>query len=273
MRSNNMFWGLVFLVIGVLALGGTLGWFGQVNVWTLIWPAFLVILGLWLLVRPSHYWRSYGHHHHHDWQTQQVSYPLENASQAEIELHHGAGRITVASGADPATLLSGTFVGGVDPRLDRDGSLVLLRLHSATDFMWGFPENAPRGLEWNVHLNNTVPMTLDVKTGASENILDLSDLKVTDLKVETGASSTQITLPANVAYTKAKIGSGAASVSVKVPENVSARIHVSGAITGKHIDTARFPVSGNFYETPGYDMAANKAEIIIETGVGSVDVH
>ncbi|MGD0707594.1 MAG: DUF5668 domain-containing protein [Anaerolineaceae bacterium] len=269
MRSHNMFWGLVFLVVGVLALGGTLGWFGQVDVWTLIWPAFLVILGIWLLVRPS-LWRSYGRH---DWQTQQISYPLENASQAEIELHHGAGRITVASGADPTTLLSGSFVGGVDPRLDRDGGLALLRLRSASNFMWGFPDNAPRGLEWNVHLNNTVPMTLDVHTGASENFLDLSDLKVTDLKVETGASSTQITLPANVAYTKAKIGAGAASITIKVPENVAARIHVSSAIASKHIDTARFPSNGNYYETPGYDSAANKAEIIIETGVGSVDVH
>ncbi|HTX79950.1 MAG TPA: hypothetical protein VMC62_09790, partial [Longilinea sp.] len=251
-------------------LGGTLGWFGEVNVWTLIWPAFLVILGLWLLVRPSHYWRNYDKH---DWQAQQVSYPLENASQAEIELDHGAGRITVASGTDPATLLSGTFVGGVDPRLDRDGSLVLLRLRSAVENMWDFPDHAPHGLEWNMHLNNTVPMTLDVKTGASENFLDLSDLKVTDLKVETGASSTRITLPANVAYTKAKIDAGAASVTIKVPENVAARIHVSSAIASKRIDTVRFPANGNFYETPGYDAAANKAEIIIETGVGSVEVN
>jgi hypothetical protein len=270
MRSNNFFWGLVFLVIGALALGGTMGWFGTVNVWALLWPAFLVILGVWLLVRPS-FWHN--HRHQHDWQTQQLSIPLENASQAEIELRHGAGRITLASGADPATLLSGSFVGGVESHLDRDGGLALLRLRSAVDSMWGFPDNAPRGLEWNVHLNNTVPMTLDVRTGASENFLDLSDLKVTDLKVETGASSTQITLPANVAYTKVKVGAGAASISIKVPENVAARIHVSSAIASKRIDTARFPANGNYYETSGYDTAANKAEIIIETGVGSVEVH
>jgi hypothetical protein len=38
------------------------------------------------------------------------------------------------------------------------------------------------------------------------------------------------------------------------------------------VDQNRFPRTGNGYQSADYDTAANKVDILIETGVGSVKV-
>ena len=58
-------------------------------------------------------------------------------------------------------------------------------------------------------------------------MLDLRDLKVTDLKLETGASATEVTLPASAGFTRVKVQAGAARVDMRVPGGVAARIKTS----------------------------------------------
>jgi hypothetical protein len=65
---------------------------------------------------------------------------------------------------------------------------------------------------------------LNLKTGASANQFDFTDLRLTDLKLETGASSTDLTLPANAGQTKVDIEAGAASVVIRIPPTAAARI-------------------------------------------------
>ena len=134
---------------------------------------------------------------------------------------------------------------------------------------WG-----PRGmLDWRVRLNPDVPLTLHLETGASATDLDLQTLKVTEFKLNTGASSNQITLPAQAGYTLAEIKSGAAAVNVRVPADVAARIQAQGGLASIDIDTTRFPRTGSIYQSPDYDTAANKVKLRIETGVGAVSVR
>ena len=96
---------------------------------------------------------------------------------------------------------------------------------------------------------------------------------VTELRLETGASSTDITLPAKAGYTKAKINAGAASASVRVPSGVAARIQVSGGLASINVDPDRFPRQGGIYQSPDYDAASNKVDLTIDTGVGSISVR
>jgi predicted membrane protein len=136
--------------------------------------------------------------------------------------------------------------------------------------MWWGPG---RTLDWSVSLNETIPLSLDLQTGANEARIDLSSLQVTDLLLQTGASSTQVTLPTNASHTKAVIRSGAASVSVRVPSGVAARIKAQGGLADIRVDRSRFPRVGSVYESENYASAENRVDIDIETGVGSVDVR
>ena len=60
---------------------------------------------------------------------------------------------------------------------------------------WG-----PRGWEWAFGLNDAIPLALKLETGATETRIDLTNLRVTDLRLKTGASSTDVQLPANRLY-------------------------------------------------------------------------
>ena len=57
-----------------------------------------------------------------------------------------------------------------------------------------------------------------------------------------------------------------------MPQGVAASIEVRSALAGVHVDGTRFPRSGSGYRSPDYDSAANKVEIRVETGVGSLDI-
>ena len=103
--------------------------------------------------------------------------------------------------------------------------------------------------------------------------LDLADLRVTDLRVETGASSTKVTLPTQAGHTRVDIQAGAASVSLRIPPGVAARIRATGGVASIDVDQSRFPRSGGVYQSVDYDTAANKAEIDVRMGAGSVDIR
>lgn len=269
MRRSGLIWGAVLVIIGIILLVDNLGLFDAlgISLWDVVWPVLLILFGAWIL------WGAFGRQR--TMESEQVAIPTEGASQAEIRFNHGAGRLSIAAGANAGNLVEGTFVGGVDQKTSRAGDTLKVDLSVPSDHVWGFPFNwgSNRGYEWNVSLSRDVRLTLDLKTGASETRLDLSDLQVVDLRVQTGASSTELTLPANAGYTRAELKSGAASVDITVPPNVAARIQARGGLADINLDRQRFPRSGDVSQSPDYETATNKAEIFVETGVGSVKIR
>ena len=114
---------------------------------------------------------------------------------------------------------------------------------------------------------------MDINTGASETSIDLTDLQVKDLKLQTGASSTTVTLPVKAGFTHVDIESGVASTNIRVPSGVAARISAHGGLSSINVDATRFPRQGDLYQSSDYDSASNKVEVKIQTGVGSIDIR
>lgn len=265
MRRSSLFWGIVIVLAGVLLLLQQMGLL-LFNFWAVFWPLMLILAGIWFLLGPSMFRR--------DYQEEAVSIPLEGATEADIRFRHGAGSLRIGALPNGTELLSGTCVGGVDLKVHHHDNRVKARLSTAPDVWFGFPGTmGGRGLAWDLKLSRSVALTLDLESGASESTLDLSDLNVKELEVQTGASSTDITLPARAGYTRVTVKSGAATVNLRLPEGVAGRIYIQSGLAGISVDTARFPQVSGVYETPGYTAAANKAEICIETGVGSIDIR
>lgn len=130
-----------------------------------------------------------------------------------------------------------------------------------------------QGLEWSLTLNEDVPLTLRVQSGASETRLDLSALKVTDLRVETGASSTEVILPAAAGFTRAHLSSGAAATVVEVPAGVGARIEAGGGLSDTNVAPRFQRLAAGQYESPDYATAPNKVDLKVETGVGAITIR
>ena len=262
MRSASLFWGAVLVILGGLFLLSNLGVI-TVDVWGVIWPIALILFGVWLL---------WGRLFHRGERLEHAVIPLEGATSARVRLSHGAGRLLVSGGARATDLAEGDFGGGLDLRTRRQGDQIEAELRSSASG-WSPWAWSSHGLEWNLRFNRQTPLALKVETGASESILDLSDLLVTELDLGTGASSTELTLPAGAGYTRAKVSGGAASIQVRVPTGVAASIRYSGGLASLNVDTQRFPRSGDLYQSADFAIAENKVEMLVEVGAASVEVR
>jgi hypothetical protein len=264
MRRSNLWWGIILVCAGALLLLDNLGVLAPLNIKAgpLIFSLALIGLGAWTL------WAS---QQRHNFTTEELNIPLEG-EEVHVNLDFGAGELRVAGAALSETLLSGTFE-GVEYDVSHEGGRQRVRLSSPsfTGPYWVVGPGQHR--RWTMALNNAVPLTITVKTGASDARLDLSDLQVTRLKLESGANSTRVIAPAHAGYTEIRGASGAASLSVEIPEGVAARIRTGGALASISIDRERFPNIEGEYRSPDYETAANKVDIKLEMGVGSISVR
>jgi hypothetical protein len=265
MRNGSVFWGIGLVLLGGLLLLQTTGMIAPgVNVWAIFWSLVLVLFGVNLLLRST----GRGAKLYHETREE----PLNGARQAELRFHHGAGELRVDASATPDALFTGTFGGGIDARVQHSGDTARAELRTPAD---NFPMVGFTGageLNWQVGLNPNLPLSLHFELGASHNLLDLRALQVKELRLQTGASRTEIDFPERAGSTRATIRSGAASVVLRVPAGVAARIHAQGGLASIQVDTQRFPRLGSDYASPDYDTAPNRLDIDVETGVGAVEV-
>ncbi len=249
---------LILVALGFLLLFNNLGYI-QFDVWRFVttwWPLLLIVFGLDVLLASLR---------NRNVKPRTLALDLGAALQADVSINFGAGDLTVGKAAS-GKIVDGTFEGEVRYDARPDGR-VWLKLEPLN--WWGW---SPRGYRWNVGLTDAVPVKLMLDGGAANANLDLTDLKVTDLRVKTGASSTVIRLPRAAGMTTVRVNAGAASVKLIVPDGVAARIRSSMALGSNDINRQRFPLSGSDYVSPDYAAALNKIDIQFDGGVGSLAV-
>jgi hypothetical protein len=251
---GSIFWPILLIAVGMIVLLDNLGLL-PFDPWQLVrlWPLVLVVIGLDILIETA---RRRGH------VGESLSIDRDSLPEAEVSVEFGAGTLRVSAEAGPAKLLEGEFTEDVEYQLsDRR-----LRVYSRPDW-WSWRER-----KWEVRLTRDIPLRLRFQIGACESILDLSDLRVIEFSLESGAAGTVVRFPREAGMTRARIKAGAASVKISVPEGVAARIASTVALGTFEVDTRRFPRSGSEYVSPNYDAAANQLDLKIEGGVGSVTV-
>jgi hypothetical protein len=221
------------------------------------WPLILIAVGVLILigaVLP----RQRGVEEH-------LELSAGTLTSGEVVLKFGAGELDVGTGR-PGMLITGDLEGGAIRRDLGPG-----RIELETDYVQVFPWFGER-VHWRIGLAPDLPISLRLEGGASRSTLDLAGTRVTSLTVKTGASSTRIVLPREVERCAVRIEAGAAQVTVEVPPGVAARITSQMGLGSSTIDEARFPRSGDGWESSDYGTAAHRADISISGGVGSVRV-
>jgi hypothetical protein len=259
--------GVILVVVGALTL---LGAVTSLPVVAILFAAALIGAGVWIITGATR--------GRTDLPREQAAIPLQGATEAALKIHHGAGRLAIGAGAGPGDLLSGTFGGGLDASTTRDGEVLRVDMRIKErrfgDLAGSVLQGKLDSLDWDMVLNPHVTLDLELETGASESRIVLTDLKARDVRLRTGASATTIDLPEAAGLTRLWVDSGAASVKVRVPGGVAARIHLRAALAGTRVDAVRFPRRGEaqVYESTDFETAANRAEIDVDTGVGSIEI-
>lgn len=252
-------WPIVWIVVGVTLFLSTTARLGPdagevIARW---WPWALVVLGVWFVIGAvAPVGRGL---------TESLVLPLGGAVDAAIRIRFGAGELK-AHAAKGGHLVDGSFAGGVTERQEGPN-----RIELTQDTSYGLPWLGHRS-DWDVGLTAEVPLDLRVDAGASRLLLDLRDLRVRNLELHAGASEARVVLPQAAGATTVRAETGAASLTLEVPSGVAARIRSRMALGNTQVDLARFPRTADGYESVDYATAANRVDIDVQGGVGSLRV-
>ena len=259
MKRDNIFWGSALILLGLLLYLQTQGII--TNVFTYFWPLALILVGGWMILNV--YWRptrSAG---------ETFSIPLGAAKSARFRFSHGAGQMEIGGGAPMGQALVGSAAVGMNRQSRLDGDRLEVKVEAGPSFI---PFVSPSEGVWRFQLTQEVPLNLIVEAGASSLGIDLKDVLATRIQLKTGASNTNLTMPARGASIL-DVEAGAASINIRVPETTAARIRVKEGVTAMNVDTNRFPqTDSGMYQSPGYEAAVDRAEINVEAGLGSISV-
>jgi len=260
MKRNNIFWGGVLILLGVLFLLQTQNIIP--SIFPYLWPIALILVGGWMILNV--YWRPT--------QSEQeiFSIPLGEAKSIKYKFSHGAGQIEIKDGAPTGQALVGSSAAGMNTSSQLDGDRLNIKVEAGASFV---PFVGPENGVFRFQLPQGIPVMLNIETGASQLDLDLKDVLATDIRLQTGASNSNVTLPSHGA-SHLDLEAGAASISIRVPEGVAARIRVKEGLTSLNVNTNRFPqLDSHLYQSPDFDSATDRAEINIEAGLGSFSVQ
>lgn len=259
MKFNNLFWGGALILFGVLFLLQRQGIIP--NVFALFWPLVLILFGSWLVL--SVFWKPAQR------ADETFSVALQNAKQVNYRFNHGAAQIRLSGGAPAGQALVGSSAVVMSYDSHLAGDSLEVKVDTGPSLI---PFMGPVNAQWQYQLTNEIPVTLRISAGASSFHLDLQDVQATRIVLNLGASSVDLTLPARGA-SLLEIEAGAASFNLRVPEATAARIRSRDGFSSLNIDTTRFPqVDSGLYQSPDYDTSPNRADIVLESVVGSVTV-
>jgi hypothetical protein len=260
MKRDNIFWGTALILAGILLYLQTQGII--TDVFRFFWPLALILLGVWIIL--GVYWRPTPS------AEDLFSIPLSGAKSARFKFSHGAGQIAISGGAPSGQALAGSAATGMNKESHLNGDRLEVKVEAGPSFV---PFVGPSEGIWRFQLTQEIPLTLSVEAGASSLDIDLRDVLASRVELKTGASSSNVTMPAR-GVSILDVEAGAASVNVRVPEGAAGRIRVKEGVTSVNVDTSRFPhLDSGLYQSPDFDTAADRAEINIEAGLGSVSVR
>jgi hypothetical protein len=344
---RSLFWPLVLIGIGVIALLGNMGVLTRANIVVLfrLWPLLLILVGLdiifgrrspaisaligsgsvaliigLMLVGPS-----LGLGDDIDVKTERFVEPIGEATSARLSLDLSTGPTDIAALSDSDDLIYAelNYTGKIkfEVRGEREKSISLSE--SDTDFFWfdwfGGDDDE---LRWDIGLSPRVPLDLEVDASSGHLVLDLRELQLTRLNLDVGSGAVNGSLPATEGRYDARVDGGSGSCSLETSDGADAGLEIdagsgsfkveigadadvsmrvdggSGHLTVDVPDAAAVRVdvrddgSGRLrlparfertrrgdddegtWETPGFDSADHKIEIIIEDmGSGDVEVR
>ena len=194
----------------------------------------------------------------------------QGATSVRVQIRMGAGELRVGGGA--SKLLEADFHyndASLKPetRYEVAGSRGdLMVSQPSTSVHFGQTRN-----EWDLRLNNDLPMELRVQLGAGRSNFELRGLSLNKLDVEMGAGELLLDLTGDWKKDlEVNVEGGVGSATVRLPENVGVRVHASGGLGSIH--TGRLKREGDAYVNDAYGESPVTLRVSIEGGIGEINL-
>jgi hypothetical protein len=305
MKTKHLFWGILFISIGLLWL---LGHFMQIYVeWDYVWKLWPVVIILWgvslmignqvargvvtgitAFVLAFALFASFQYGFIHvghgiDWSinddnnsyrygvTDYSEQYDNNISKATLNFNAGAGSFI---SHDTTTEL---FLARAEGKQD---NYTLSKSVSGENVDLDFAMN--KGHISFFHLNktrnrvdfklNTEPVwDLNFDLGAASVDFDLSPYKTEKISIDMGAASLKLKLGDKAEETNLSVDAGASSIDISVPEDAGCEIKTDVSLSSKHFNGFK-TIESDLFRTDNFENAKKKIFISIDSGVSSIKV-
>jgi hypothetical protein len=207
-----------------------------------------------------------------DMQQETQSVSLENIDSASIYLDVNAGEVNVRGGTKE--LLEGEFSYNVErwkPQLTYEVVAGQAKLTVNQASTKGIPAGNTRNL-WDIYLNETIPLDIDLDFGAGEGTLDLRGLIVRSLNIDMGVGDLTVDISGqHDSDFDVMIDGGVGSVKVYIPQDVGVRVYVDKGIGS--VSMRGLKKRGDVYTNEAYQTTDVTIDIDIDAGIGSIDLR
>jgi hypothetical protein len=205
-------------------------------------------------------------------QRESKSIALDGAEAVDVNIRMGAGKLTLAGGADG--LVDAEFIYNVaewQPTIDYVVS-------GERGELWiEQPEVKSLGLEsyryeWDLRLNDEVALDLDVALGAGENKIDASTLSLTRLDLKMGAGGVELDLTGTREEdVDVTVRGGVGEVTILLPSDVGVKAEVRGGLG--ELNVVGLTQDGDTYVNDAYGESDVTITLDVEGGVGEITLQ
>ena len=217
------------------------------------------------------------------------------AESVDAVIEMGVGKLAISGGS--GHLMDAEFVYNVDEwkpevRYSETGDRGTLNVRQPRGHGTSLGKSVR--YEWDLKLNEEIPMDLDVELGAGSGILDLGSLSLKDLRVTAGAGEVEVLLTGRPSVKDLEVQVGAGDVTVdmtgewkddldadikggvgrltlRLPMDVGVRVDAEKGI-GK-IDRGGLMKKGGAYVNEAYGRSDVTLRIDCAAGIGSINLE
>jgi hypothetical protein len=209
----------------------------------------------------------------------QFSEPLGGAKSARVRVDFSVGEATINTLKNSDNLLEAdlTYVGEVELKATGEAEKVVHLSQAAGAAEWfrgalGWFGSGQR-LRWDIELTPSIPLNLDLHSGAGRSNFDLSDLQLTALNIASGAGELMVSLPAGQYNTRVSGGVGRTNISV--PAGADLELNVASGAGEVNLDIGEGAalnarISGGVGATNISIPTGVPVRLEARTGVGSI---
>lgn len=199
-----------------------------------------------------------------------------SVTEGKADISGAVGELTVGPGEDLARI-SGTSP--YDPVFDvstRRGQATVVATAGEGSWMPMTPAS-----ELEVSLDRDVEWDLDIEAGVSEYEVDVSDLRISSLALESGVSSGVLTLglpDASDARGSIPVGidAGVSAIVVRIPRGAGARVVIDEGLSGVDAEgewTRGRAGEDRTYESEDFSADGTYWDVRIQSGVGGITLQ
>lgn len=299
LKNGQLFWGFFFFTVGILFLLVKKDYF-IIDFETIIsyWPLLLIIAGLAIMLKGTfvkpvlsvisgvmlgffvfspfaliYHEVEFSDSDFNDAEYRHVTFSeelIDSNKDATLRLESGMGKVTIEGTTEKLFEgFSSGYFNTYDVRTNHRFDRTIVKFDYEPQKIKFFGKQKKNHIK--LALNPIPVWEMKLEFGAARAELDLSDYKISNFSMHTGASSTKLRFGNRTEKINVKIEMGAAALRIYIPHDSGCEINGEMLLISKDFEGFE-KVNKQVYRSESFDNSANKIFIDLEGGISSLKI-